>query len=534
MQRRPQPNPYTKVFALIGLVLLIAGLLIMVGFSQIRLAALAVMAAGVILLIAALVVDFRHVKAALTGRRGRLGTGTTLMGMIFLGIIVLANGVVLFASQDPKILAATRFDVTKLAQFTLTQQTKDVLTKLDKPVKAFCFFVPSKDLVGTTFYATSLLGEYQKYTENLSLEVVDPDERPDLAREYGISFDTQYQAVVFEAEGRRKIVTQREIVTVDDNGTPVGVEGEHSFTSAILEVTGVAQKKVYFLTGHGEKDIEGNYGSVLNGLRDVTYVVETVNLITFPTVPADTAVLVIASPRSPLTDQEIDAINKYLIDGGQCLILADPGFPENLDQLVSPWGVNLIDGTIIDPLSSVAPRQDMPLVQPNRNYFSTTLGVPLYSYFPGAVGVKEQEESPLLKYPLVWTSGISWLEKDFSPEIAPQFDEDKDDPGPVAIGVVIASQQTETQNKLTRIIIVGDSDFASNEHYAQVNNGDLFVNSINWLAEETELIRVHRAAQPFRRLAVNADQARFITYSSLALPSVLVLLIGAVVWWYRS
>src|SRR3972149_3388122 len=164
MQRRQQAHPYAKVFALLGLVLLVAGLLIMVAFSQIRLAALGVMGAGVILLIVALVADFQQVKAALTGRRGRLGTGTTLMGMIFLGIIVMANGVVFFAQvQDIRILAATRYDVTKLSQFTLTQQTKEVLAKLDKPVKALCFFVPSKDQYGLTVYAQSLLLEYQRY-----------------------------------------------------------------------------------------------------------------------------------------------------------------------------------------------------------------------------------------------------------------------------------------------------------------------------------------------------------------------------------
>jgi hypothetical protein len=119
------------VFALFGLILLIAGLLVMIAFPQIRLAALAMMAGGVILLFGALIVDFRQVKAAFQGRRGKLGTGTALMMMIFLGIIVLVNGIVLFASQDPKILAATRYDVTKLSQFTLTQQTKDVLSRLD-------------------------------------------------------------------------------------------------------------------------------------------------------------------------------------------------------------------------------------------------------------------------------------------------------------------------------------------------------------------------------------------------------------------
>ena len=105
--------------------------------------------------------------------------------------------------------------------------------------------------------------------------------------------------------------------------------------------------------------------------------------------------------------------------------------------------------------------------------------------------------------------------------------------GPIAIGIVMAAALTQDQPKLTRMIVIGDSDFASNEHFSQVNNGDLFLNSVNWLAEETNLITIHRTALPFRRLAVGPDQTNFINYSSLALPPLLVLLIGLVVWWYR-
>jgi ABC-type uncharacterized transport system involved in gliding motility auxiliary subunit len=183
----------------------------------------------------------------------------------------------------------------------------------------------------------------------------------------------------------------------------------------------------------------------------------------------------------------------------------------------------------------------MPLVTGERNFFSLTSGVYITSYFPGAVGIIPQEQAPAgtEMQPLVWTSNDSWLEKDYDPTKEPVFNDGRDIKGPIAIGVAIAATPRDTggqsseQGKIVRLVVIGDSDFASNEHFLEVNNSDLFLNSVNWLAEETELIAIRRTVTPFRRLAVNPDEANFINYSSLALPPILVLIIGGIIWWRR-
>jgi ABC-type uncharacterized transport system involved in gliding motility auxiliary subunit len=287
-------------------------------------------------------------------------------------------------------------------------------------------------------------------------------------------------------------------------------------------VTGAAQKKVYFVTGHNEADLAGKYSSVLRGLRDDLYLVDTINLIADPAVPADAAVLILAAPQTPLTSPETNAILDYIEKGGHAFILTDPNYPDGINEILAPWRIELGTGTVVDIASSVAPNNDTPLVPSAGNFFSQTQGLPLTCYFPSAVGILSLDDSTNL-VPLVHSSLGSWMQKDYDPTKEPVFNKDTDVPGPVNIGVI-----------MDRIIVIGDSDFASNEHFSQVNNGDLFLNSVNWLAQETELISIRRAAQPFRKLVVNEDQNNFITYSSLALPSVLVLLIGAIVWWYRS
>jgi ABC-type uncharacterized transport system involved in gliding motility auxiliary subunit len=514
----------------VGLAVLLVGLIIMLTLAEIRLAAWGIMGVGIILLASAFVLDFRRVSRAITGRRGRFRTGTTVMVTVVVGIFILINAI--------SFKVYLHKDVTALGQFTLTPQTKDVLAKLEKPVKALCFFVAEKDTYGITIYATGLLMEYKNYTNKLTIEYIDPDEHPDRARQYGL---TQYQTVVFEYEGRYRLVPPSEIIqtSMDQQGNLqiVGIEAEHSFTSAILEVTGIAQKKVYFLTGHSEADINGNYSYARNGLRDDLYLVDTLNLITNPTIPSDCAVLIIAAPQTALTAGEVETINSYLRAGGSALILTDPNFPDGINQLISPWGVNLENGTVIDPTSNLAPKKDIPSVPAAKDIFGLSI-----TYFPGAIAIIPQKNPPsdVSIQPLVQTSDDSWLEKDYEPPEEPVFNDGRDVKGPLYLGVIIgalardvAPGQSAEQAKLTGLAVIGDSDFASNQHFTQVNNGDLFLNTVNWLAEETELITIHRTVTSFRRLAVNQSETNFINYSSLALPPILVLIIGGIAWWRR-
>ena len=99
MQSNQESRSNTRILSLLGLITLLVGLLVMIMLPQIQLAAWGIMGLGVILLISALILDFRKVTKALTGRRGRFGAGTTFMASIFLGIILVINGISVSAYQ---------------------------------------------------------------------------------------------------------------------------------------------------------------------------------------------------------------------------------------------------------------------------------------------------------------------------------------------------------------------------------------------------------------------------------------------------
>jgi ABC-type uncharacterized transport system involved in gliding motility auxiliary subunit len=519
MQTSPKPSNLGGLIAIFGLVVLAVGLVVMLLLPEIGFGAWGILAVGVALLAIALVINFRQVSQVVTGRRGRFGLGTGIMSSIFIGIIIIVNAFSVGHYQ--------RVDTSSLSQFTLTPQTINVLTDLKTPIKVTGFFTPN-DTYGIATYVGSLLTEYASHTKEMTIQYVDPDEHPDQAKKYGI---TEYQTVVFESGDRHRLVSPSQYIIVDSSGNPTGVQAEHAFTSAILEVTGQKQKKVYFLTGHGEASIDSNYSRAREGLLDDLYLVGTLNLITDPNIPEDCAALIIAAPQNALSDNEIDIISTYLKNGGQVMILTNPDATDDIEKIVSPWGVDIGKGTVIDPASSVSPHQDMPIVPSSRDYFLLP-----NVYFPGATAIIPQENAPanVQMYPLVWTSSSSWLDKNFTADEEPVFDTDTEKRESLAIGVLIAGVPLDVSaTKYTRLVVIGDSDFASNEHFSNANNGDLFLNSVSWLAEETSLISIRRNVQPFRRLVVTPSQSDFIKYSSVSLLPVIMLIAAGVIWWRR-
>jgi len=260
-------------------------------------------------------------------------------------------------------------------------------------------------------------------------------------------------------------------------------------------------------------------------------------------IPADCAVLIIAAPQKPLTEPEVTAIEAYLEAGGQAMILTNPNSAaqDSLNEIATKWGVTIENGTVIDKDSALNEKVDTPLVTPDRDYFALKNFVSLTTYFPQAAGIVPMEEPPsdVAVLPLVTATANGWLDQDYDPAKEPTFTEGTDIQGsaeaPIYMGVVIAApaRTANPAGKITRLIIVGDSDFAAKDDFNQVNNGDLFLNSVSWLAEETDLIAIHRNVQPFRRLVIGQDQFNMMKYSSLAIPPLVVLFIGAIVWWYR-
>ncbi len=505
--------------ALGGVAILVIGLLGWVVTGQFETRVEATLAIGLALIGLSALTNPNTVREAVTGRQARYGSNALIMSLAFIGILGLLN---FLGARHHK-----RFDMTAEKQFSLSQQTVQVLDNLSAPVHVTAFF-PQTD--SRQQDAEDLLKEYAARTDKITYEMVDPDLQPALARQFGI---TSYGTLVFQ----RGEKTQNTF----------GLQ-EQDFTSAIVKVSRDTSLVVYFVTGHQERDPSSGDNAGYSQVRDLlqrdNYEIRSLNLAVTDTVPADAAVVVLAAPQIPLAADEAQRLVTYIDQGGKLMVMSDPQLPDPMGGALAKFGVTFRDDAIVDPPSSFFGDVGSPLVSRYPFHQITKDMGGLTSFFPLARSLEVAPEKPDLVSvsPLIQTSQDSWGETSLESQQV-QFDADKDTVGPLSVAVVVEKQANNptgdatTETLQARLVVFGDSDFVANSVLQSVRgafgNADLFLNAINWLAEEETLISIRPKPQAQHSLILTRPQSNFIFVVATVLIPALVLMIGGVIWWRR-
>ncbi len=218
--------------------------------------------------------------------------------------------------------------------------------------------------------------------------------------------------------------------------------------------------------------------------------------------------------------------------------MTNPGSPNDVAQLLKPWGVDVQSSTIIDPSSYVAPNMNILQIPSARDYIGET-----NVYFPGATAIIAQTTAPtnMDVTPLAWTTSNSWLEKNFDSSVTPKFDSSTEIQQSYAVGVLI--KPTDILNSAGNdsgipypgpyIIVFGDSDFIANANFYSANNADLFLRLVSYLGAGSEVVTIPNKNLAQRMLILTPEKRNFLNISSVALLPALVLIIGVLMWWRR-
>lgn len=500
-----------------GLILSLYGLFWTLIRGQLELVGEIALVAGLIALLSYVALEPDRLRSVLLGPTARQGGNAVLVTLVVVGILALVN---FLSARHHK-----RFDLTAEREFSLSQQTLQVLKGLQEPINVTAFMTPR-------YYARQqvedLLKEYTYHTDKLRLEIIDPEQRPSLARQFNVTRDG---TVIFQAGDR-----QQEALGSD----------EQEFTSALVKVTREQAKTIYFLTGHRERDPEDasqpGYQQIAEALRRDNYQVETLNLAITATVPSDAAVLVIAAPRVAPTPEEFEAVGAYVDQGGSLLVLGDPETDVSLDDLLGRWGLALRRDVVVDPISSFLGDVGTPVVSRFPYHDITRDLGGLTTFFPVASSIERQEPAPqgVQVSPLVSTSAESWGETDLESQQV-RLDEGHDTPGPLDLAVAatleLLGAEEEGEARRARLVLFGDADLVSNDVLQSVRgnlgNADLFLNAASWLAEEEALISIRPNPPTPRMIFLTPPQVRVVMYTSLIFLPGLVVAAGAWVWWQR-
>ncbi|MCS7182021.1 MAG: GldG family protein [Thermoanaerobaculum sp.] len=440
-----------------------------------------------------------------------------------------------------------RWDWTQAKVYSLSAKTLNVLKGVKEPVRVVVFMTGTTPLFEQV---KELISRYQASCPKLAVEFIDPDRDPlrtrQLAQEFGVSMAN---TVVFAQADRKKYVSSDQLAEYDYTGVQFGqapkikaFKGEEQFTSAILQVTNPKVPKAYFTTGHGEHDLDGwderGFSQLKELLKRDNW--ETVKLPPFASaVPEDCDLLVVAGPTAPFAEVEKQALASYLDRGGRALVLLDPVLPgrqqpSGLEELLAKRGVKVGNDLVVDPERRL-PFFDLSAVFVNEFRAHPTVD-PLRGMavlLPVARSVSTSTVEGVKATTLFTTSAAGFGETDLQGLLLRRtVDKNPEDtPGPVSLAV--AAEPEKPEGTPWRLVVVGDSDFATNGQLANAGNANLLANLVNWLGQREESLGIAPRQPEQVNLVLSAAQLRMVMLLSLVGLPALGIVLGVVVWWRR-
>jgi ABC-type uncharacterized transport system involved in gliding motility auxiliary subunit len=457
-------------------------------------------------------------------RSTRYGANAALYTSAFIGLLIAIN---YLAAHYPR-----QFDLTVERVYSLSPQSLNVVKNLKQPLKLYGFVQEGRSPTTEALYQ-----EYAYASPKVTYELVDPNRHPELADRFKV---TTMNTTHLQYGGDKGA------------GTNVTDMSEEAITNGILKLTSVGSKQVCFTTGEGEADPDdaenpNGFAEFKKALEGENYQIKKVNLVTQASVPSDCAVLVVAGPTRPLVPGVVDLINGYLDRGGRALVMFQPPRPDGsinetaLQNLMTDWGVTAGDNVVVDQVVRLFAGPALGLNPVVTSYMPhpITTSFDKQTVFPmtRSLDPVAPPKPGLVVIPLARTSDTSWAETDlvgiFQKQTAKFGQGDIKGPVTVAAAVEDNLDQLKRGKAMARLVVFGDTDFASNQTIENFFNRDFIMNSIDWLAGQANAISIRPRTLRASRFSLTIAEFDAVFVLSVLLLPELLLIIGIAVWWER-
>jgi ABC-type uncharacterized transport system involved in gliding motility auxiliary subunit len=452
----------------------------------------------------------------LKARQTKYVAYVTLYILVTLAVVTVAN---VLANRYDK-----SYDATANKRYSLSDQTIKVIKGL-KQDATITYFAQDSQFSA----AKDKLDMYANLSPKVHVIYVDPDKKPLVATQAG--FKTLNTA----------------IVQIGANKNEAKSNSEEDITGAFIRDLKNTTRTVCFVTGSGEHQIDDSSRSGYSRLKELIgkddYQGKSIDLLQKTEIPGDCTVIVVGGPRGDYLQPEVDALKKYVEDGGRALFLLDPPLKigtqetgENgaLTGLLSSWGVTpnkdlILDFNPVGQMVGLGPQ--VPLVTHYESHAivnemkGTATGFPLAR----SLDTKSGDKTSVDKLFDSSESSLSTAKLD-SDRIDPS--DPKNKKGPLTIAAA-GTYKTGKDNSQGRFVVVGSSSWAANSFLAFNGNRDLALNTINWLSSDEDLISIRPKEPEDRKLTMTRAQVRWVGITSLLLIPLLVIGTGISVWWRR-
>jgi ABC-type uncharacterized transport system involved in gliding motility auxiliary subunit len=497
-------------------------------------------------------------------KRQLVNTSTLGVGIaLVLAIFVIAN---YFGWKYHK-----RLDWTSDKLYTLSEKSTQVVEALDKDVEVVVFMSPADPLFGSV---SELLGSYEAASPRLSVRFLDVEknlaEAQSLVDKYEVA---SLNVVVFDSGEDRRVVDATDLADYDYSGLQfgqqpemTGFKGEQEFTSALIDLVESRKPRVLFTVGHGELDLDDFSPDGISLARDLlgkdNFELESWSSVGEQSVPEGTDLLVVAGPTSNFIEPEVQVLHDYIESGGRTLFMIDPTLAPaggllatGLEPLLEEYGVRLRDDIVVDPANPLPffSADTIFVTAYAEHEITRSLSqaqLPVILGLARSVGMGEPMEE-LKVTELMMTSVEGWGETDLEQlQQVELHEEDLGGPVPLAVAVEVfeevdpvaetgLDEETTAGDEATsssgdlRLVVVGDSDFATNGQLQQMPNATFLANTLNWLVERETLIGIPPKKPEYVRLSLSQSEMSKVTWLVLVVLPGLTILLGFAIYWQR-
>jgi ABC-type uncharacterized transport system involved in gliding motility auxiliary subunit len=466
------------------------------------------------------------------------GSNTVISILLVLGIFIL---IVAFSADNHK-----RYDMTEEKRFTLDDKSIKLAQSLGQDLEVQVFFNKGSGFKERT---EMLLKQYELYSKKILVRYVETNSHIVQAKELGL---TDPDTVVLKSGKRKELLTN-----VD----------EESFTNAIIKVTQAGQASVGFVLGHGERKIDGTEADAFSGaaesMKKENYKITPVNLSGENAIPEDTNLLIIAGPKVPFADSEIEKLKKYVGNGGALLVMLEPSKTSDDEKLVKflgEYGIDTPNKVIVDMLGMQFLKNPFVVLGALGLYgnhaivkdfnlntvYLLTRPIELAKTVPE--GIKWEPLAKTMEAPKSFARSLDQFPSEISDKEL-MFRKDSDTPGPfnIAAAAVIPSKgqeekkdsaatpgEAEKKPTGSRMVVFGNVNFASNNFISTQGNRSMFLNCVSWLTQNESLISVRKTDTKFSPLTLDEQQKKIIWTTTILMMPLIIILAGILMLWRKK
>ena len=447
----------------------------------------------------------------MTGLLGRRGG----RGLAFLAVVVALVVVTTVAERTRR-----QFDLTASNSLTLSDETHEVLDRVDERIEVIGLLGPED---AGRAEALALMSRYTRLNRRVTFRVIDPREQVGEILQLG---GDPTPGALFVKSGDK--VERAPAIT------------EQDITAGIARIVRGRSALVCIALGHGEPDpnsiLEEGMTAARDLLRQNGYRVDTVDLLSDPRVPPGCEGLLLVNPLAPLDEAASKAVADYLAAEGRALLFADPASTVDLTPFLQPYGLRIERGIVFEGDADSRVPDDLlsPII---RDYRATHPVVRRLApvVFPATQALVESQEKidGLVTAGVARTSETSYLERK---PAEPAFDENEDLKGPITVvAVADLSGVFEGKVRRTRLAAFADADFVTNAFIGQAGNARMFIQAVDWVLLDEDLVSVSPNLPSVRPLPLTEGRTRYAMFLSAGVVPGLFLVFGGLVWaWRRS